>query len=121
MTPERDSLAAVLARRDWENPAVTQLNRLAAHPPFCSWRKADDAQRNQYAAQIRSLNGVWKFAWFSSPQAVPENWRLEDLTEAGTINVPSNWQMYGYDSPIYSNITYPFPVNPPCVPAENPT
>ncbi|ECQ1025019.1 beta-galactosidase [Salmonella enterica subsp. diarizonae] len=121
MTPERDSLAAVLARRDWENPAVTQLNRLATHPPFCSWRKADDAQRNQYAAQIRSLNGVWKFAWFSSPQAVPENWRLEDLTEAGTINVPSNWQMYGYDSPIYSNITYPFPVNPPCVPAENPT
>ncbi|EAU4640893.1 beta-galactosidase [Salmonella enterica] len=121
MTPERDSLATVLARRDWENPAVTQLNRLATHPPFCSWRKADDAQRNQYAAQIRSLNGVWKFAWFSSPQAVPENWRLEDLTEAGTINVPSNWQMYGYDSPIYSNITYPFPVNPPCVPAENPT
>lgn len=46
---------------------------------------------------------------------------MEDLTEAGTINVPSNWQMYGYDSPIYSNITYPFPVNPPCVPAENPT
>ncbi|EAM9237997.1 beta-galactosidase [Salmonella enterica subsp. arizonae] len=121
MTPERDSLAAVLARRDWENPAVTQLNRLAAHPPFCSWRKADDAQRNQHATQVRSLNGVWKFAWFSSPQAVPESWRLEDVTEADTINVPSNWQMYGYDAPIYSNINYPFPVNPPCVPAENPT
>ncbi|HCC0887311.1 TPA: beta-galactosidase [Salmonella enterica] len=121
MTPERDSLAAVLARRDWENPAVTQLNRLAAHPPFCSWRKADDAKRNQHAARIRSLNGVWKFVWFSSPQAVPESWRMEDLMEADTIDVPSNWQMYGYDAPVYSNITYPFPVNPPYVPAENPT
>lgn len=121
MTPERDSLAAVLARRDWENPAVTQLNRLAAHPPFYSWRKADDAQHNQHVAQVRSLNGAWQFAWFSSPQAVPESWRLEDLTQADTINVPSNWQMYGYDAPIYSNITYPFPVNPPHVPAENPT
>ncbi|BFO08534.1 hypothetical protein GGER_10440 [Serratia rubidaea] len=34
MTLNTDSLAAVLARRDWENPGVTQLNRLEAHPPF---------------------------------------------------------------------------------------
>uniref|UniRef100_A0A8R7PWV5 Beta-galactosidase n=1 Tax=Triticum urartu TaxID=4572 RepID=A0A8R7PWV5_TRIUA len=33
-----NSLAVVLQRRDWENPGVTQLNRLAAHPPFASWR-----------------------------------------------------------------------------------
>ena len=41
-----NSLAAVLARRDWENPGVTQLNRLEAHPPFYSWKNADDARRN---------------------------------------------------------------------------
>ena len=34
MTMITDSLAVVLQRRDWENPGVTQLNRLAAHPPF---------------------------------------------------------------------------------------
>jgi Predicted metal-dependent hydrolase with the TIM-barrel fold len=34
------ALAVVLQRRDWENPGVTQLNRLAAHPPFASWRIA---------------------------------------------------------------------------------
>lgn len=121
MTPERDSLAAVLARRDWENPAVTQLNRLAAHPPFCSWRGVNDARRNENAVRVRSLNGAWKFAWFASPQAVPEGWRLADLPDADTVNVPSNWQMDGYDAPVYSNITYPFPVNPPFVPTENPT
>lgn len=35
--------------------------------------------------------------------------------------VPSNWQMHGFDRPIYTNTTYPFPLNPPFVPEENPT
>lgn len=38
------SLAVVLQRRDWENPGVTQLNRLAAHPPFASWRNSEEAR-----------------------------------------------------------------------------
>ncbi|TQI79710.1 tryptophan synthase alpha chain [Serratia fonticola] len=121
MTLNTDSLAAVLARRDWENPSVTQLNRLEVHPPFSSWRNADDARENRRSAQLRCLNGAWKFIWFTSPEAVPESWRVNDLDEADTITVPSNWQMEGYDAPIYSNITYPFPVNPPFVPTENPT
>ncbi len=41
MTMITDSLAVVLQRRDWENPGVTQLNRLAAHPPFASWRNSE--------------------------------------------------------------------------------
>lgn len=121
MTLTTDSLAAVLARRDWENPGVTQLNRLEAHPPFSSWRSAEDARNNTLSPQLRSLNGDWKFAWFASPEAVPESWRLNDPKNADTISVPSNWQMYGYDAPIYTNVTYPIPVNPPYVPAENTT
>ena len=35
--------------------------------------------------------------------------------------VPSNWEMHGYGQPIYTNTEYPFPVDPPHVPAENPT
>jgi beta-galactosidase len=35
--------------------------------------------------------------------------------------VPSNWQMQGFDTPIYTNVTYPIAVNPPFVPQENPT
>lgn len=121
MTSNTDSLAAVLARRDWENPCVTQLNCLEAHSPFYSWRNAIDARESQHSERLRSLNGAWKFAWFSCPEAVPDSWRLSDQTNADIVNVPSNWQMDGYDTPIYSNITYPFPVNPPYVPAENPT
>ena len=121
MNLNTDSLSAVLARRDWENPGVTQLNRLEAHPPFCSWRSADDARTNKRSSQLRSLNGQWQFAWFAAPEAVPESWLTSDLPQADTINVPSNWQMDGYDAPIYTNVTYPIPVNPPYVPVQNPT
>lgn len=121
MSLNTDSLAAVLKRRDWENPSVTQLNRLDAHPPFYSWRNTDDAHARHESLHKRSLNGQWQFSWFASPEAVPESWLTSELPQADTIKVPSNWQMDGYDAPIYTNVTYPIPVNPPFVPAENPT
>ncbi|HEN0035530.1 TPA: hypothetical protein U3N71_001980, partial [Streptococcus agalactiae] len=49
------SLAVVLQRRDWENPGVTQLNRLAAHPPFASWRNSEEARTDRPSQQLRSL------------------------------------------------------------------
>jgi len=55
-----NSLAVVLQRRDWENPGVTQLNRLAAHPPFASWRNSEEARTDRPSQQLRSLNGEWK-------------------------------------------------------------
>lgn len=74
MTMITDSLAVVLQRRDWENPGVTQLNRLAAHPPFASWRNSEEARTNRPSQQLRSLNGEWQFVWFPAPEAVPESW-----------------------------------------------
>ena len=105
MTMITDSLAVVLQRRDWENPGVTQLNRLAAHPPFASWRNSEEARTDRPSQQLRSLNGEWRFAWFPAPEAVPESWLECDLPEADTVVVPSNWQMHGYDAPIYTNVT----------------
>ncbi len=54
-----NSLAVVLQRRDWENPGVNQLNRLAAHPPFASWRNSEEARTDRPSQQLRSLNGEW--------------------------------------------------------------
>nr|ASK07501.1 LacZ protein [Plant TransGene Stacking II system donor vector pYL322d1]ASK07503.1 LacZ protein [Plant TransGene Stacking II system donor pYL322d2]QOZ05784.1 LacZ [Cloning vector pD1]QOZ05786.1 LacZ [Cloning vector pD2]UUT29061.1 LacZ protein [Plant TransGene Stacking II system donor vector pYL322d1-UNiE]UUT29063.1 LacZ protein [Plant TransGene Stacking II system donor vector pYL322d2-UNiE]UUT29066.1 LacZ protein [Plant TransGene Stacking II system binary acceptor vector pYLTAC380GW-UNiE]U len=59
ITPDIMSLAVVLQRRDWENPGVTQLNRLAAHPPFASWRNSEEARTDRPSQQLRSLNGEW--------------------------------------------------------------
>ena len=121
MSPQPLSLAAVLARRDWENPAVTQLNTLAAHPPFSSWREADDARRDAVSPSRQLLNGCWQFSYFTQPELVPESWLQHDLADAHSIAVPANWQMLGYDAPIYTNVTYPIPVNPPFVPQDNTT
>jgi Beta-galactosidase/beta-glucuronidase len=115
------SLHAILARRDWENPGVTQLNRLAAHPPFASWRDAAEAREDKSSPYLHSLNGLWKFSFYSRPEAVPERWVISDEPTAKETPVPSNWQMQGDDIPIYTNVTYPIPVNPPFVPQENPT
>ncbi len=94
MTMITDSLAVVLQRRDWENPGVTQLNRLAAHPPFASWRNSEEARTDRPSQESRSLNGEWRFAWFPAPEAVPESWLERDLPDADTVIVPSNWQMH---------------------------
>jgi Beta-galactosidase/beta-glucuronidase len=115
------TLSALLARRDWENPGVTQWNRLAAHPPFHSWRDEPLARKDAPSQSRRSLNGEWRFRFYAAPERVPEAWVAQDCAEAVAMPVPSNWQMQGFDTPIYTNVTYPIPVNPPFVPAENPT
>lgn len=121
MTRTPPSLHATLARRDWEYPATTQLNALAAHPPFASWRSLEEARDDNGSSSLQNLNGEWAFCYFDRPEAVPESWLTQDLPGAETIDVPSNWQISGYDAPIYTNIAYPIPVNPPFVPKENPT
>lgn len=114
-------LVQCLARRDWENPAVTSLHRLAAHTPQSSWRDLDAARKELPSDSVVSLNGDWQFSYFAAPEMVPEAWLQADLPDSNVLPVPANWQMHGYDIPIYTNIKYPFPCTPPFVPKENPT
>ncbi|KAM0834535.1 hypothetical protein ACQ4PT_063560 [Festuca glaucescens] len=71
----------------------------------------------------RSLSGYWKFQLAQSPESVPEKFYDAQFNDSDweALPVPSNWQMHGFDRPIYTNVTYPFPMNPPFVPSENPT
>lgn len=113
------SLQQVIQRRDWETPQSVQVNQQRAHSPLNAYKSIDDARQNK-GAQKRSLNGVWDFKLINRPEDVDE----EFLTNEGTwssIEVPSNWQLQGFDKPIYCNLKYPFPVNPPFVPSDNPT
>ncbi|KAJ8774000.1 hypothetical protein K2173_009431 [Erythroxylum novogranatense] len=72
---------------------------------------------------VTSLSGYWRFFLAPCPSRVPE--RFYDATfqdsHWDTLPVPSNWQMHGFDRPIYTNVVYPFPVDPPHVPDDNPT
>lgn len=114
-------LAQYLSRRDWENPTVTSIHRLAAHTPQSSWRDLESARQDIVSSSKISLNGDWQFSYFAAPELVPDAWVNADLPDSQPLPVPSNWQMHGYDIPIYTNLKYPFPCNPPFVPKENPT
>jgi len=120
---ERTSLTLQqrLSLRYWENPAITQINRLPCHPPFASWRNSDQARHDHPSPALRSLNGEWTFRYFIQPEFVPDSWIDADLPQSDLLSVPSNWQLSGYDAPVYTNVQYPIPVDPPYVPAENPT
>ena len=115
------ALSTLISRRDWENPVVTQWQRLPAHAPLNSWRTASAAAADAASASRRLLNGDWRFTLFPSPESVPDAWIYDDCPDAVAMPVPSNWQMQGFDTPIYTNVTYPIPVTPPQVPQDNPT
>lgn len=65
-------------------------------------------------AEYRLLNGTWQFAF------CPDGDYAEEPQSWDTIPVPSCWQMQGYEHPNYTNVNYPYPVDPPYVPNVNP-
>ncbi len=105
----------------WQSPQVTGVNRLKAHTPLSSWRTEQAALEEQASSSVLLLDGEWDFTLFDSPEVVPEHWYKQGLEDNNKITVPGNWQMQGYDRPIYTNVKYPFPCNPPFVPEDNPT
>ena len=120
--PRREmTLQQVLDRQDWQDPAVIHVNRLASHAPLRSWRDEAAARDDLPSAQHISLDGEWRFSWFSRPEAVDPRWLTEDLPENRPLAVPSNWQLAGFDVPVYTNVRYPIATTPPRVPEENPT
>src|SRR6201986_938215 len=55
--------------------------------------------------------------------AVTPGFQRPDSDDPGwsCLPVPSHWQVHGYGAPAYTNVRYPFPVEPPFVPDANPT
>lgn len=105
---------------EWEDPEVFQINREKAHASFYRYGNAEDALANDSYTQssfYKSLNGVWKFNWVKKPADRPVYFYQEDFDVSGwtDIQVPANWELEGFGIPIYTNVVYPFPVNPPYV------
>jgi beta-galactosidase len=108
--------------RDWENPEVFQINREAPHATMISFPDEQSALEavSKNSPDFISLDGIWKFNYANSPDQRPF-WFFKDdydTRDWKDIEVPSNWQMKGYDVPIYVNITYPFKMNPPNIPHD---
>ncbi len=109
---------------DWENPTLLHRNRLPAHATSIPYADAETALRGERGESpfFRLLNGQWQFSYLPSPDAVPPGFFAPtfDASQWDTLAVPSNWQMQGYGRPQYTNVNYPYPVDPPHVPDDNP-
>uniref|UniRef100_UPI0005258F7B sugar-binding domain-containing protein n=1 Tax=Streptomyces yerevanensis TaxID=66378 RepID=UPI0005258F7B len=70
-----------------------------------------------------SLNGSWRFRLSATADAEDDSFAAEgyDAGNWAEVRVPGHWVLQGHGSPIYTNHLYPFPVDPPRVPTENPT
>ena len=108
---------------EWENPKIVEVNREPPHASFIPHPSRESALRSEFyeSPWKFSLNGEWKFKLVENPSQAPEGFYKPDFDDSSwdTIPVPSNWQMLGYDMPIYVNRGYAFPVNPPYVPLDN--
>lgn len=103
--------------RHYENPELLQENcepQRSYYIPYDTLDKALEGKKEKSAFYL-SLNGEWNFRFFDREIDVPE-----EITEWESIILPSNWQMKGYEKPYYTNVNYPFPVDPPYVPDDNP-
>ncbi|CAG7635695.1 glycoside hydrolase family 2 TIM barrel-domain containing protein [Paenibacillus allorhizosphaerae] len=112
-------------QNDWEQPELLHRNRLPSRAysiPHPAEASALTYERGRSSA-FRLLNGQWQFYYAASPLHVPERFYAPDYDPSGwdELAVPSHWQLNGYGKPHYANVVYPFPIDPPHVPTENPT
>lgn len=109
--------------RNWENPALVGINRLPARAYFFGYATPDLAGTRDRAASLGfvSLAGNWAFRLFDHPDRVPATFASEPQGGWDEVTVPHLWQFDGYGHLQYTDEGYPFPIEPPLVPADNPT
>ncbi|WP_225444136.1 glycoside hydrolase family 2 TIM barrel-domain containing protein [Echinicola arenosa] len=104
----------------WENPLVTSINREPARTTVYSFENTAEAlagDRNK--SRILLLNGTWDFHFANNLKEAPKDFYQSRVNGWDKIEVPSNWELKGYDIPIYKSAVYPFrPISPPYVPED---
>ena len=114
----------MIVPRYYENLSVLHENTMPARAYYIPASKRMDSlvEHREESDRMQLLNGTWKFQYFNSIYDMQEtffekNYNTENFDE---IQVPSVWQMAGYDTHQYTNIRYPFPFDPPYVPQNIP-
>ena len=105
----------------YEDPLISGINRDVSRTTAYSFASLKDALNDNREKSDRylSLNGEWDFSFALKPGDEPKDFYKNKVIGWKKIIVPSNWEMQGYDKPIYKSAVYPFrPVNPPYVPKD---
>ena len=115
-------LAAFAGSEEWDDLSVLQVNTEKPHATMMTYPTAPSALVGdcEQSPWFKSLNGEWKFHWSENPASRPADFYKPgfDARAWGSIPVPSNWQIHGYGTPIYTNVKYPHPGKPPEAPRE---
>ena len=99
--------------REWEDLSVFKINTEQPHSFFIPYDKAGDSL-------TKTLNGTWDFKLYKIDDDIPKEFYKKsfDKSDWDKIPVPSNWQFHTEDFPVYTNIIYPYEINPPFMPSD---
>ena len=114
----------MIVPRYYENLSVLHENTMPARAYYipASGRMDNLVEHREESDRMQLLNGTWKFQYFNSIYDIQDSFfeKNYDTENFDEIQVPSVWQMAGYDTHQYTNIRYPFPFDPPYVPQDIP-
>ena len=114
----------MIVPRYYENLNVLHENTMPARAYYIPASKRMDnlMEHREESDRMQLLNGTWKFQYYNSIYDIQESFfeKDYDTEKFDEIQVPSVWQMEGYDTHQYTNIRYPFPFDPPYVPQDIP-
>ena len=114
----------MIVPRYYENLNVLHENTMPARAYYIPASKRMDnlVEHREESDRMQLLNGTWEFQYFTSIYNIKDSFfeKNYDTENFDEIQVPSVWQMAGYDTHQYTNIRYPFPFDPPYVPQDIP-
>ncbi|OXA81496.1 beta-galactosidase [Flavobacterium aquidurense] len=104
----------------WEDPTVTSINRQPSRATAYSYANVEDALKgDRTKSRMKMLTGDWDFKYASNLKEASKDFYKGRVAGWDKIEVPSNWELKGYDIPIYKSAVYPFrPINPPFIPKD---
>lgn len=108
---------------NWENYLHLHENRMAPRAYFFSYDSLQNAQtfQRELSRRFMLLSGQWAFRYFNNPMLVPDEFYSQTMDSWGQITVPNMWQMEGHGDLQYTDEGFPFPIDVPFVPTDNPT
>ena len=110
----------IRGKHEWENEQIFAVNKEPGHSTYIPYPSIESLRNDRLyyekpwetpsSSFYSSLNGQWKFYWAKQPSERPVDFykTTYDTSTWDEIMVPSNWEMLGYGTPIYTNVNYPF-------------
>ena len=125
-------VSALADNEPWQNPQINEINREPMYAHFIPFtNEANALKQRSLPADVRfdvnpaterrfSLDGTWKFLFSKNNDLCPKDFHKPgyNTRKWSKIQVPGSWELQGFDAPIYTDTRYPFPANPPYVPAD---